>query len=122
MNEIIKRTILLPNDMKNSILLFVSPQAIVDKPYWMQFIKDLVTRKLLRLVAVDKIQLFIHYGLLFRHQFSMLSNTLFRDLKVGRTCTKIPVLFMIVTYTVEMFAQLQTLTGLNFTKDKRNLF
>ena len=72
-------------------------------------------------MAVYEIQLFFHYELSFRHQFAMLSNTLFRDLKVGRTCTNIPVLFMTATCTVEMFAQLQTLTGWNFTKDKRNV-
>ena len=120
--EIIKRTLLLTDDTKKTILLFASPQAIVDKPHWKQFIQDLTKRKLLRLVAVDEIQLFVHYGLSFRHQFAMLSTTLFRDLKVGGIKTKIHVLFMTATCTVEMFDQLQTLTGLKFHKDKLNVF
>ena len=73
-------------------------------------------------MAVDEIQLFVHYGLSFRHQFAMLSATLFKDLKVGKTKTKIPVLFMTATCTVQMFEQLQTLTGLTFQKDKLNVF
>ena len=120
--DIIKNILLLPDDTKKTILLFASPQAIVDKPHWKQFLKELIKRNLLRLVAVDEIQLFVHYGLSFRHQFAMLSTTLFKDLKVGKTKTKIPVLFMTATCTVQMFEQLQTLTGLTFQKDKLNVF
>ena len=105
-NEIIKYTLLLPDDMKKSIFLFESPQAIVDKPHWKQIIKDLITQKLLRLVAIDEIQLLVHYGLLFFRQFSIISNTLLRDLKVSRTYTKIPVFFMTITCSVKIFAQL----------------
>ena len=56
--EIIKHTLLLANNTKKTILLFSSPQAIVDNPHWKQFLKVLLMQKLLRLVAVDKIQLF----------------------------------------------------------------
>ena len=53
--DALTRTLLLPDDTKKYVLLFASPQAIVDKPHWKQFLKDLITRKLLRLVAVDEI-------------------------------------------------------------------
>ena len=42
-NEIIKCTLLLPNDTKKTVLIFVSPQTIVDKPHWKKFLKDLLT-------------------------------------------------------------------------------
>lgn len=58
----------------------------------------------------------------FRHQFAMLSNILFRDLKLSKTTTNIHVVFMTAACTVEMFDQLPTLTGLNFRKDKDNVF
>ena len=101
--EIIKKTLSLPDNTKKIILLFASPQAIVNKPHWKHFLKALIARNLLRLVVVDEIQLFVHYGLSFRHQFAMLSTTLFRDLKVTKCTTKIPVLFMTATCTVEIF-------------------
>lgn len=53
MDEIIKRTLVLPKDAQESNLLFASPQAIVDKPRWKQFLKDFLTRKLSRLVDVE---------------------------------------------------------------------
>ena len=73
-------------------------------------------------MAVDEIQLFVHYGLSFWHQFAMLSTTLFRDLKVNKNTTKIPILFMTATCTLEIFKQLQSLKVLLFTKDRSNVF
>ena len=71
---------------------------------------------------VDEIQLFVHYGLSFHHQFAVLSNTLFSWLEVNKYNTRIPAFFMMATCTVEMFNKLQTLTGLSFSKDKCNVF
>ena len=120
-NEIIKCTLLLRDETQNTVLLFASLQVIVYKLYWKIFLKDLLTQKLLRLVMVDEIQLFVNYGLSSRHQFSILSNTLFSWLKVNTYTTKITVLFMTATCTDDMFNQLQTLTGLFFIKDKCNV-
>lgn len=39
-NERTKRTLLLTNDTTKSILLFISPQTIMDTPHWKQFVKD----------------------------------------------------------------------------------
>ena len=36
-NDIIKKILLLPDDTKKTIMLFASPQAIVDKAYWKEF-------------------------------------------------------------------------------------
>jgi len=79
-SSIVRSTLALLNDTKKTIMLFASPQTIIDKPYWKRFIRLLVEKKLLRLVAVDEIQLFLHYSLSFRLQFTMLSTTLFKQM------------------------------------------
>ena len=103
-------------------MLFASPQALVDKPYWKKFIRKLIDKKMLRFIVVDEIQLFVHYGLSFRSQFAMLSTTIFKQIKTGRFATKIPVLFMTASCNLEMFEQLKILTGLMFYPDNRNVF
>ena len=112
----------LPIATKKTIMLFASPQALVDKPYWKGFIRKLIDKKMLRFIAVDEIQLIVHYGLSFRSQFAMLSTTIFKQIKTGRFATKIPVLFMTASCNLEMFEQLKILTGLMFYPDNRNVF
>ena len=103
-------------------MLFASPQALVDKVYWKEFVNVLINKTILRFIVVDEIQLFVHYGLSFRSQFAMLSTTIFKQIKTGRFATKIPVLFMTATCNLEMFEQLKLLTGLEFYNDHRNIF
>ena len=103
-------------------MLFASPQALVDKVYWKEFVNVLINKTILRFIVVDEIQLFVHYGLSFRSQFAMLSTTIFKQIKTGRYATKIPVLFMTATCNLEMFEQLKLLTGLEFYNDHRNIF
>ena len=112
----------LPLNTMKTVMLFASPQALVDKPYWKKFIAGLIDSKMLRFIAVDEIQLFVHYGLSFRSQFAMLSTTIFKQIKTGRFATKIPVLFMTASCNNEMFEQLKLLTGLAFYPDNRNIF
>jgi len=69
-------------DTQKTIMLFASPQALIDKPYWKRFIHGLIDKKMLRFIAVDEIQLFVHYGLSFRSQFAMLSTTTFKQIKM----------------------------------------
>ena len=73
----------LPLNTMKTVMLFASPQALVDKPYWKKFIAGLIDSKMLRLIAVDEIQLFVHYGLSFRSQFAMLSTTIFKQIKLA---------------------------------------
>ena len=77
----------------------------------------MIENGLLRLVCVDEVHLFVHYGLSFRTEFAMLSSTLFRHLILDKGMgyrTKIPVLFMTATCTQRIFEQLQALTSLKF--------
>ena len=120
--RIIKSIEALPLDTTKTIMLIASPQALVNKNYWKQFVNGLIKKKMLRFIAVDEIQLFVHYGLSFRSEFAMLSTTIFKQIKIGRFATKIPVLFMSATCNYEMFEQLKQLTGLEFYEDHRNIF
>ena len=66
---------------------------------------------------MDEVHLFVHYGLLFRTEFAMLSSTLFRHLILDKGMgyrTKVPVLFMTATCTQRIFSQMQALTSLKF--------
>ena len=56
----------LPLKTKKTIMLFASPQALVDKTYWKSFIAGLIDKQMLYLIVVDEIQLFVYYGLSFR--------------------------------------------------------
>ena len=87
-SSVIESTLGLPMNTNKTIMLFASPQAIVDKAHWKRFVRLLIEKKLLRLVAVDEIQLFVHYGLSFRSQFAMLSTTLFKQSETVLTLQK----------------------------------
>ena len=91
--RIIKSIEALPLDTKKTIMLFASPQALVDKVYWKEFVNVLINKTILRFIVVDEIQLFVHYGLSFRSQFVMLSTTIFKQIKTGRYATKSGVIY-----------------------------
>ena len=42
-------------DTQKTIMLFASSQMLVDTPYWKQFVKKLIEKRMLRFIAVDKI-------------------------------------------------------------------
>ena len=105
--EIIESIESLPNNTQKTIMLFASPQALIDKLHWKRFVNRLIKNNMLRFIAVDEIQLFVHYGLSFRSQFAMLSTTIFKQIKNGKYATKVPVLFMTASCTSEMFTQLK---------------
>ena len=71
----------LPNNTQKTVILFES-QVLIDKLYWRRFVDQLIKKKILRFIAVDEIQLFVHYGLYFRSQFAMLSTTIFKLIKM----------------------------------------
>ena len=50
----------LPLDTQKTIILFASPQALVEKPYWKIFVHRLIDKSMLRFIPVDEIQLFVH--------------------------------------------------------------
>ena len=85
-------------DTQKTIMLFSSPRALIDKPYWKRFIHGLIKTTILRFNAVDEIQLFVHCGLSFRSHFAILLTTIFKQIKNGKYATKITVLLMTTSY------------------------
>ena len=113
----------LPSDTTKSIVIFASPQCLT-KPHWEEFFVKLHKNEFLRLIAIDEIQLFVHYGLSFRKEFASLSTTLFKHIRISPNSHEltIPTLFMTATCTVDMVQQLEKLTGLVFDPAKTNIF
>ena len=102
-SKIIESIESLPDNTQKTIMLFASPQVLIDKLHWKRFMNRLIKNNMLRFIAVDEIQLFVHYGLLFCSQFAMLSTTIFKQIKNGRYATEVLVLFMSASCTYEMF-------------------
>ena len=72
---------------------------------------------------MDEVHLFVHYALSFRKEFALLSKVLFKHLKTDDNyCARVLIIFMTATCTVEIFEQVQSLTGIPFYQDKRNVF
>ena len=82
----------------------------------------MIKTMLLYLVTVNKIQLVVHYYFTFRTQFVMLSDTVFKQLKLDEYKTIVPILFMTARFTLKMYKQLQTLTGPPFYDDRIKIF
>ena len=115
--RLVESILALPLATRKTIMIFSSPQKIVNDKIWMGFLKKIIENGLLRLVCIDEVHLFVHYGLSFRREFAMLSSTLFRHLINDNGLgyrTKIPVLFMTATCTRRIFEQMQALTTLKF--------
>jgi superfamily II DNA helicase RecQ len=83
--DLIKSFKRIPPDRHNSVLLFSSPQAILNKKFlWKEFIEWLnIVNDYLSLVYVDKVHLFVHFGMTFCDKFKLLTAGLFNRLKVG---------------------------------------
>jgi hypothetical protein len=107
----------LPADGHTTIILFSSPQAILNKKFlWLEFIDWLILNNRLSLVCVDEVHLFVHFGLTFRDEFRQLTTGLFNKLKVtGSTKrTAIPLLFMTGTCTRHIVQSIEKIVGIKF--------
>jgi superfamily II DNA helicase RecQ len=112
---------LLTKQSNTSVLLFSSPQAILNKKFlWMTFIDWLIVNERLSMVCVDEVHLFVHFGMTFRDEFKNLTSHLFDKLKLvgNTTTTKIPILFMTGTCTKTIVETIEKITGLLFDKQK----
>jgi superfamily II DNA helicase RecQ len=60
----------LPDDSHTTVLLFSSPQAILNKSFlWLKLIDWLIAHGRLSMVCVDEVHLFVHFGMTFRDEF-----------------------------------------------------
>jgi hypothetical protein len=108
---------LIPVDGHTTVIMFSSPQAILNKTFlWKQFIHWLIDNDLLSLVCVDEVHLFVHFGLTFRDEFRQLTTVLFNKLKVIGSLqrTKIPLLFMTGTCTRHIVQSIEKIVGIRF--------
>jgi superfamily II DNA helicase RecQ len=114
----------IPPDGHTTVLLFSSPQAILNKDFpWSAFIDWMILNNRLTMVCVDEVHLFVHFGLTFRDEFKGLTPALFDKLKVPGSTTKttIPFLFMTGTCSKTIVSSLQRLIGIQFDTS-RNVF
>ena len=80
---LVNRLKLLPEDGHTTVVLFLSPQAILNKKFlWMELIDWLIVNNRLSLVCVDEVHLFVHFGMTFRDEFKLLTIGLFNKLKI----------------------------------------
>jgi hypothetical protein len=85
-----------------AIILFSSPQALVNCALWRSLLFRLLRNRRLKLVCIDEIHLFAQFGLWFRSEFFALRDALFKHLLVfDRDCqphrTRVPILGMTAT-------------------------
>ena len=111
-------------DGHTNVLLFLSPHVILNKKLpWSDFIDWLMVNKRLSMVCVDKVHLFVHFGLTFRDNFKGLTPVLFAKLKVvgSGTMAVFPLLFMTGIGLKTIVFLLQKLLGIHFD-NKHNIF
>jgi superfamily II DNA helicase RecQ len=114
----------LPEDSHTTVLLFSSPQAILNKSFlWLELIDWLIANGRLSMVCVDEVHLFVHFGMTFREEFKALTPALFSKLKVRccNTRSTIPILFMTATCTKSIVETVERIVGFMFDKDS-NVF
>jgi hypothetical protein len=114
----------LPEDSHTTVLLFSSPQAILNKSFlWLELIDWLIVNERLSMLCVDEVHLFVHFGMTFRAEFKSLTPVLFSKLRVrgSNTRSSIPILFMTATCTKSIVDTVEKIVGFMFDKDS-NIF
>ena len=112
----------IPFNSQTLIILFTSPQALLNKHFpWGELLNWLIHHSRLSMVCIDKVHLFVHFGMTFRKEFKDLTPLLFDKLKVAKVGNKsrttIPILFMTATCTKTVVDVIASVTGLNFETD-----
>ena len=115
--EVIKELKAIPHDGHTTVVLFSSPQAILNKTFlWKAFLSWLIESRRLSMVCVDEVHLFVHFGMTFRNEFKQLTPILFDKLKVTGSSyrTTIPILFMTGTCSKSIVTMIEKITGIGF--------
>ena len=100
----------LKPDTEKTIILFSSPEVLL-KGHWKIMLGKLIEKGLLRLVCVDEVHQFVHFGTSFRYEFSYLRHSLFNKLLLDDKL-QVPLLFMTATFNEGLKVLLQKMTGL----------
>jgi hypothetical protein len=111
--RIVQRILSSEATTNKRILLFSSPQSIVKSDIFKTMLQSLLLRKLLRLIAVDEMHLFVHFGLSFRKEFRDLDEHLFALVRTSMpNRTTVPILFMTATCSKRIQADMESMTQL----------
>ena len=115
-----------------SILLFSSPETIAQ-PIWLDLIKDLIGKQIVKLICIDEVHLFVEFGVTFRPSFCLLKEKLFSMIltntsndaitsssTIKTTSLKVPMLCMTATFNHNLLTLLQQMIGIYFHAN--NLF
>ena len=106
----VEELLLLLQEMNDigTVMLYTSPQFLTDR--FPKFVASLMKVSFLRLIVVDEIHLFAHFGRSFRTEFTDLKNKLF--LKVPK---KTVMLFLTATCTKCIKSNFKTTMGVDIT-------
>ena len=106
----VEELLLLLQEMNDigTVMLYTSPQFLTDR--FPKFIASLMKVSFLRLIVVDEIHLFAHFGRSFRTEFNDLKKKLF--LKVPK---KTVMLFLTATCTKRIKSSFEMTTGVDIT-------
>ena len=110
MKEVVDTVLIHPLKSPVSITLFPSPQILVNNTIYQDFISKLIKKDMLKLLYIDKIQLFTQFGIWFRIEFSKPREYLFNKVK-----NKVPILFITASTNLNVMNELKILTGLTIS-------
>ena len=101
-----------PQNSPVSLILFTSPQRLVEYPEYLDTIDTLIGRGTLKLVSIDEVHLFTQFGLWFRLEFIKLKHEFF-----SKVMNKVPILFMTASANESVIFHLELLTGIQLKNE-----
>jgi hypothetical protein len=106
----------LDSNTTQTIFLFASPQAFVNNPVSRKLLDSIIQKKMLLFVAINEINLFVHFARYFHQEFAWLKPYLFSKLQScgSASRTTVPVLFMNTTCNTTIVENVELLSGLQF--------
>ena len=94
-----------------SIICFSSPKKLLNKKS-IEFIKTIVSKKKLNLFCIDKIHLFVEFGISFRPIFQSIKDKIISLLYNNDNSVNIPILLMSATFDKTMYHIIQSMLGI----------
>ena len=107
------------HNKSTSFILFTSPETLL-KPQWLEFIYQIIDKKLFNLLCLDEIHLFVDFGYTFRSSFFQLKSKLFQHLKINDDTSIVPILLMTATFNIHLLKLLEGMIG--FCINQSNMF
>ena len=102
----------LSSNIDTSIILYTSPETLL-KDVWTELLSSLIENNLLCLFCIDKIHLFVDYGISFCLQFQKLKSLILGKMTNQNGLFKVPLLMMIATFDKYLLDIAQRMLGFN---------